>query len=297
MTDTRRLSLGLAAAAATVALWSGFVLISRFGVSHDLAPIDLAALRFAISGLVMLPVLLRLGLGGLGLGRALLLAGTGGLGFALFAYHGFLFAPAAHGGVLMPGSLPLFTAVLAVLVLGERLPRAKWTALALILTGIAGLGGGALMSGGDGVWRGDLLFLTASICWACFTIALRRWQVAPMRATALVAVLAAALYLPVYVVLLDGRLAEVPAVTLAYQGVYQGICAVILSLFAFSTAVRHLGVTTTTMITASVPAVVSIAAAFLLDEPLTLAVALGVAAVIAGGVLSAETDRRRAGRR
>ncbi len=294
MPPSRHLSLGLAAALATVVLWSGFILLSRFGVSHDLAPIDLAALRFAVSGLVMAPVLAHVGLGGLGLARALFLAATGGLGFALFAYHGFLFAPAAHGGILMPGSLPLFTALLAVLVLGERLARAKTVALVLILAGIAGLGGGALLDGGDGTWRGHALFLTAAVSWACFTIALRRWQVAPLRAVALVAVLAAALYLPVYAVLLDGRLGEVAPLTAVYQGFYQGICAVVLSLFTFTTAVRHLGPTTTTMITASVPAVVTIAAAALLDEALTVPVALGVAAVIAGGVLSAAADRRHA---
>ena len=36
----------------------------------------------------------------------------GGLAYALLAYTGFVFAPATHASVLMPGSLPLWTAVL-----------------------------------------------------------------------------------------------------------------------------------------------------------------------------------------
>jgi Kef-type K+ transport system membrane component KefB len=45
----------------------------------------------------------------------------GGALYACFAYSGFAFAPAAHGYVLLPGGLPLWTYLLAVLVLGGRL--------------------------------------------------------------------------------------------------------------------------------------------------------------------------------
>ena len=45
----------------------------------------------------------------------------GGLMYALLAYSGFFYAPAAHASVLLPGSLPLWTSLLAVVVLGERI--------------------------------------------------------------------------------------------------------------------------------------------------------------------------------
>jgi hypothetical protein len=66
-----------------VATWSGFLLLSRFGLATEPAPVDMAALRFGVSGVVMAPVLLLRGFGGPQPWRAGFPALTGGLGFAL----------------------------------------------------------------------------------------------------------------------------------------------------------------------------------------------------------------------
>lgn len=105
---------GILSALAAVALFASFTVISRMGLtSTSLALPELAMLRFGVAGLILLPVLLRRGLGPLRWWQAASLAITGGLGFALFAYTGFRLAPASHGGVLLHGTIPLFTVVLA----------------------------------------------------------------------------------------------------------------------------------------------------------------------------------------
>ena len=43
---------------------------------------------------------------------AAVIGALGGVVYAMLAYAGFFFAPAAHASVLMPGSLPLWTALL-----------------------------------------------------------------------------------------------------------------------------------------------------------------------------------------
>jgi len=292
MTEPRP-ALGLAAALAVVAMWSGFLLLSRYGLESDMAPVDMAALRFAVSGAVMAPVLLWRGFGGLHPGRAAFLALTGGLGFALWVYMGFARAPAAYGAILLPGVLPLYTTLLAWLVLGDRVTPARVLPLLLVVGGVAALAAGTIRAGDTERLLGAVCFLLGSFMWACFTIALRRWRIEALQATAIVAVLAAAVYLPIYLTLLPVGLGALPWPTLVVQGLYHGLVAVILALFAFTTAVRHLGPTSTTMITAMTPAVVTLAAVPLLAEPLTLATGFGAAAVVAGGVLTARVAARR----
>src|SRR5262249_3556492 len=123
---------GMAFAALSVCLFSCFTLVSRVGLTHALTLPDLAALRFGIGGTLLLPVLLRHGLRGVSLRAAAALAFLGGLGFAPLAYAGFALAPAAHGAVLLHGTVPLFT---ALLVPGSARPRRA--GLVLIAAGIA----------------------------------------------------------------------------------------------------------------------------------------------------------------
>jgi drug/metabolite transporter (DMT)-like permease len=292
MTEPRP-ALGVVAAFAVVVMWSSFLLMSRFGLKTEMAPVDMAALRFGVSGAVMLPVLLWRGFGGLDLARAAFLAVTGGLGFALWIYMGFARAPAAYGAILLPGMLPLYTTILAWLVLGDRVTPARVLPLVLIVTGVAALAIGTIQAGDPARLLGAAFFLLGSFMWSCFTIALRRWRVEAMQATAIVAVLAAAAYLPIYLVALPVGLSGLPWSTLVAQAMVQGVVAVILALLAFATAVKHLGPTATTMITGMTPAVVTLAAVPLLDEPLTPFTALGAAAVVAGSILTARAASKR----
>lgn len=284
----RELLVGLACAAVVVAVWTAFLLVSRAGAVGTLLPYDLAALRFGVAGLVMLPVLLRSGLAGLRLAQALLLVVSAGLGFPLLAYAAFALAPAAHGGVMMTGTLPLWTAILAGLLLGERLGGARLASLALILAGVASLAL-PLLGGSPSVLAGDLLFAGASFSWAIYTIAARAWAVPPLPATAIVAVGAALLYLPVYLLFLPKGLAATPAAELVLQGLFQGVVAVIVSLLAFTRAVAALGPAPTTMIAALVPGLGAVLAVPLLGEPLEPWAVAGLVLVslgMAGSVLA-----------
>lgn len=66
MTPQRReFWIGIGCAAAILSIWTGFILISRFGARTSFNPPDLLALRVGIAGLVMAPLLWRDGFGGL----------------------------------------------------------------------------------------------------------------------------------------------------------------------------------------------------------------------------------------
>lgn len=267
--------------------------MSRLARVSAVTPYDLAAMRFATAALLLLPFAGKLGLFRLPPLRGIAFAATAGIGFTVLAFIGLGWAPAAHGSVLMPGTLPLWTAILAWLFLREHPSPFRLGMLAAILTGIgiilwASLGVGAV----PGAWRGDILFLLAAFAWGIFTVLARRWNVEPMLATCAIAVYSALLYLPVYLLFLPKGLSETPLDVLILHGAFQGTIPAILTMFLFTRAVAAIGAGTTTMITAAVPGAVAIAAWPLLGEPLELAVGLG-AVVVTAGMLGTVLDTAR----
>jgi drug/metabolite transporter (DMT)-like permease len=283
----RELWIGLACVVVIVATWSGFQLVTKAGARSGLGAADLTALRFGISGILTFPLLARHGLGGVSMPRAIALMATGGLGFSLLAFAGFAYAPASHGGALMPGSLPLFTALTAATLIGERLGPVQLLGLGLIVGGVACMAAESVGPAGLGYWRGDLCFLAASFSWALFTVACRAWRITPIQATLIVCTFSMFAYLPVYLLTAAPRFIEVAPSQLLLQGVYQGVLATIVSMFVFTRAVRALGAAPTAMMTAAVPGIVTLTAAPVLGEtpsPLALAgtalVTLGMLATV-----------------
>ena len=106
---------------AAVSIWSGWIVVARLGLRTSLTPWDIAALRFGVAGLILLPYVFRKGLafdrlGWLGLAAIVL----GGAAPVFFANSGLLFAPAAHAGALFPGVMPLMVTLLAAALLREE---------------------------------------------------------------------------------------------------------------------------------------------------------------------------------
>jgi len=286
--------LGYVCAACVMLLWAGFALTSRYsaraGSGVRLTPWDLGALRFAVSGSVA-GVLWLAGVGrGLAVGRGMALALFAGLGFALPAYLAFSLAPAAHGAVLLSGTLPFLVAVGTWWMFGERWSRARVISLGLVLAGLVLLGVesfGAQAS--PGAWRGDLVFLLGATSWAIYTVLARRWSVAPMQSVIAVGLGCAVVFLPVWWLALPSRLIDAPPWEVLFQAVYQGVLAMVVSLFLFTRALASIGIARVTTITALTPGIAGVLAVPLLHEPIgplslaglalvCLAVAVGVRA-------------------
>src|ERR1700745_646067 len=82
---------------AAVSIWAGWIVVARLGLRTSLTPWDIAALRFGVAGLILLPYVFNKGLAFHRLGWAGLAAIVlGGAAPVFFANCGLLFAPAAH---------------------------------------------------------------------------------------------------------------------------------------------------------------------------------------------------------
>ena len=283
---------------AAVSIWSGWIVVARLGLKGNLTPWDIAALRFGLAGLLLLPHVISKGLaldrlGWIGLAAIVL----GGGAPVLLANAGLMFAPAAHAGALFPGVMPLLVALLAAALLHESFTAAKRIGFVLILLGVFGIAWGA---GGSAIESsqtiGHLLFLGSALAWALYTVAMRRARLDGLHAASIAAVGALLLYMPVYLVVAGTSLAVAPWGDIALQAFVQGILTAIVSLIFYGRAVSILGASSGAAFAALSPAMTAIMAIPLLGEwPTTMdwiaiaAISVGVYVVSGGPLL-----RRRA---
>lgn len=301
-----RRTVGIAASVVTVAIWTGFIIIGRASAAHTLRPFDIGFLRVLGALLAVLPWALwhrardpqarRTGaLGGLSplpWRQTAAIGLAGGTVYSLLCYAGFFYAPAAHAAVLLPGSQPLWAALLAVPLLGERLTRGRLGSLLCIVLGAAAVGAGSVWAalGSSGVWKGDLIFLCAAVCWALYGVLVRRYQLNAVRATVALGLFGALSYLPIYGLLVasgmvTSGLGAAPWREIVLQLLFQGVCLVGVAGLTFVTMIRIFGPVRSTMITALVPGLSALGAALFLGEALAWNSVAGVALVTLGIVL------------
>lgn len=279
--QTLRLSprtIGLAAAVITVLIWTSFILIARASADPArgglLTPLDIAYCRIVGAALILLPwgayLVHRdradgltgaswLGLSPLPRHVTVSVGFFGGLLYALLAYSGFAYAPALHASVLMPGSLPLWTALLAAWLLRDHITPGHVVGLGLIVLGDLLVGGLSLLRAFDGgqVWLGDLLFMSAALCWATYGV---------LALTGMV----------------QAHVFTAPLSEVLFQALFQGWGSVVISGITFTQMIRYFGPVRTTMITALVPGLSAIGAVLFLSEPLHWNLVAGLMLVTAG---------------
>ena len=299
-------TVGLIAAAITVLIWTSFIVIARASASHHLLPLDIVLARILGASSVLVPWawwLMRparragqpvgsvFGLSPLPWRQTWQAGLLGGLLYALLAYNGFFFAPAAHASVLMPGSLPLWTTLLAWGVLREPISSSRATGLALILCGDLLVGGASLLKafeGGD-VWKGDVLFMSAALCWSAYSVMVRRHGLDAVRATMAITVFALMTFVPVFTlaVALDLQPTHLMSAAwqeIAFQALFQGVGSVVISGIGFTQMIRAFGPVRSTMITAVVPGLSALGAVVFLQEPMQWNLLVGLA-LVTGGIL------------
>jgi drug/metabolite transporter (DMT)-like permease len=262
---------GAACGLAAASIWASWSALTRFAVTTSFDAWDVALLRYGAAGVLLLPVVVRRGLAldRLGWpGLAVLIAGAGAP-YALVAAGALRLAPAAELSALNPGCIPLFVAAIAFAFVRETISPAQRTGLALIVAGavlLVAVNADAAAFWGASRKFGAMLALFAALMWAIFTVVMRRADLDPLHAAALVSVGSLAIYLPVYLAWRGAALAEIPLTELAIQVVFQGVLVTIVSLLLYGRAVALLGAPRGAAFGALVPALTALIAIPLLGE-------------------------------
>lgn len=271
---------------AVALIWGAQPVIATFGYRAGLSAPDLTLLRFAASGLIMLPLLLRRGVLSacdIGWRRAIVLILLAGPLYNMVLIGGLTWAPASHSSLIYPAFAPIFTAILAKMMLDRR-ERIPLAGLALLVIGVLAIKLEGVLHPAAGVkpdaWRGDLLFMTAALLWSFYTVLMRRWKTDPLSVVTVVQV-GGLLYVPAYFAVQGFALFRIDPQAIAIQTLYQGVLVSVISVLLFNLAVQKIGAKAS-MFTAMMPVVgVSLAVAAL-GEPLTWSLIVGTLLIVAG---------------
>lgn len=289
--STEKPTLGLAAAIVVVFIWSGWLIVTKIGADSTLTIFDIAALRFGISALVALPIVIYYKpWQGMPLHRIVVLMTLAGIPYVLVSYSAFLFAPAAYGGVFMNGILPALTLALAWLFLAERPRWLQVGGSALIIVGAVLAAIDASASAASGAWIGILLFLLAATGFSIYLILNRLWQVTIPQLLLSLSVISGLIYVPIWALFLPSALGESATTQILLQAGYQILPNLVgLNLLAF--AVRNVGASATAAVMSAVPSLGAILGLLILGETLGPLTWVGIVILSLGILLTAVRPR------
>ena len=285
---------GLGAAA----IWSGWWTVTRAGVSTGLPAADLAALRFGLGGLLLLPLAWRerAAIRKVPPGLLFFMAVGSGAPYALVAGTGVRLASAGVGGAITVGLLPAFTLILAMLFLRERPTGRLFAGISCIFLGATTIVASAW--NGPGGWIGLGCFVAGALMWSGYTVALRQAGLRPLTAAAVVCVGSLVFYTPAWLLTAGpGRLLAAAPAGLAFQAFYQSLLSAIAALYCFGRAVGSLGATRASVFAAIVPALSMVTSAVVLGEQPSLTELCGALLLSAGAIIAARPPIDRIGSR
>ncbi len=275
----------------TVLCWSAYNVAAKHGIDTGLSPQALAFLRFAVPGIVVLPVVMVLfmrgRLRGIPFHRLLILILLGGPVFGLIAVSGYVFAPLSHGLLFAPVAVFLTGIVLGHVLLQEAVTIHRLKAAALMFAGLAVLVGFDLDGLGATWGQGAALFVLAGMLWGAYTVLLRLWQIPMVEGTLTVASGSALFAVPVLGVAAYPTLSAASPSTVVLQIVMQGGVGGIVSVVALIGAVRSLPVHVAALLPVFTPVTALGIAGFVFGTLPNLAEALGVLIIAVGFVISA----------
>jgi len=277
--------VGVACGIGAALFWAAGLVAARHGISAGFSPADITLHRFVWAGLVCLPLVARKGLadfGGVGWTKAVALTVVGGPPLALMSYAGFWFVPLAHGAVIQPSCAALGGLALATIVLKEKLPAQRAIGAAIIVAGLAVIGGEAIATIGAHGLIGDLSFATAGLMFATFGTLLRLWRIAPIRAVSITSVLAL-VEVPIHWVAFGfERVIALGFLENLVQFLAQGIFAGAGATYLFTHSVMLLGGARGAVFPSLVPGFTLLIGFLVLGDVPSLAQLAGFAIVLAG---------------
>jgi drug/metabolite transporter (DMT)-like permease len=279
--------IGAGAAIFAVTIWAAWIVGTRHAVTGALPPEAVGLLRMIVPAVLFAPVWLRSGIAPRGIRGLVALCVLGaGAPFFIIVATGMKFAPAADIGPLLPGTMPLFAALLAVLFDRERIGSERLIGYALIVAGIVAIAGRGMFDLSDGSWRGHGLVLVGACLWAIYTIAFRRSRLGAFEAAALIGLWSTLLLLPFGTIPLVDAWRAGHGWEIAAQVVIQGVFSGILGLVAYGIAVARLGASKAAAFAALAPGMAALIAIPVLGEVPDTAAIIGIAATSIGVALA-----------
>jgi drug/metabolite transporter (DMT)-like permease len=259
--------LGYICAGAVALIWATWLVVTRSGAQSTLTPFDLAALRYGVSAVFALPLVLYFKpWESMPIRRIAILTFLLSPIYILFVFGGFVYAPAAHGGIFMNGVLPAFTLLIGWYWLSEKISVLQIVGVVAIIVGASlAVADASKLSLFDS-WIGDLMFIIGAIFFSAYLVVSRLWKIQILQILMCSSVINAIIYIPIWYFLLPSGMPGASESQIALQTLYQGLIPNLLGLLLVAMAVRHVGPATTAAFMAAVPGLGSILSLIFLGE-------------------------------
>ncbi|MCC9626024.1 DMT family transporter [Thalassospira sp. MA62] len=289
--------VGVTSALATVCIWAGWLIATRYAMTSSFTAVDIGLLRFVVPFVLLCPIWLKKGIWPkrLSLTNGLMMLMGSGAFYTLMVASALQFVPASHVGILLPGVMAIWAILIAVLLFGERPGPVRMIGYGAVLLGVIALV--ALKPGGavsDDMLLGYGLVSAGALMWACYTHAMRQSGLGALEAAAFVGfwsfVIMAVIAAFTGTTIPNAPVGEV-MMLLTAQGVLAGLVAVI----TYGLAVRHIGSTGASAFGAMTPALTALGGVVLLGETGSISLILAVVMVILGVMVASGVFRRVVG--
>jgi drug/metabolite transporter (DMT)-like permease len=259
--------LGYICAGAVALIWSTWLVAARSGAQSSLTVFDLAALRYGVSAIFALPLVLYFKpWKSMPIRRIAILTFLLSPVYILFVFGGFVYAPAAHGGIFMNGVLPAFTLLIGWYWLSEKVSFVQMVGVVAIIIGASLAVADASKLSLTDSWKGDIMFVIAAVFFSAYLVVSRLWHIKTLQILMCSSVINALIFVPVWYFLLPSGMAQSSDSQLLVQTLYQGLIPNLLGLLLVATAVRHVGPAATAAFMAAVPGLGTILSLILLGE-------------------------------
>lgn len=288
--------LGYAAIVVTVLIWAGFAISIRSIGASKLSAADVAAIRFGLPSLLLLPFLPSRwsALRSVEIRAAFMLLFGGGVPFFLIASAGGRASSAAYVSALIAGTTPLAVALLSKALYGQVVGRRQWVSISIIMSGVAVLLVSQAIEANAMVLIGAGALLFASLLWAFYTLGLRSTGLDAIGNTLLLCIPSS---LVIAAMLATGVMRS-NLQAASFEDIFpfliaQGLGVGVISSLSFATAIKNLGASRSASVGSLAPALASILAVPVLGESLTPAVIAGVLVITFGVYLTGRSGKWR----
>jgi len=285
--------IGYAALAITILIWSAWIVYTRQGVTHAMPLSVLILVRMAVPAVVLAPVIWRTGIFGGGKPTLpLLLVLSAGVPHIWLSAVGLTHAPSSDYAALVPGTMPVFVAVLATLFFKEKLGWIRSLGLVCSFLGGIAITWRSLSAADANANFGHIVFLAAGLNYAIFTLAFRKSGFTPVEAAGFVSFWSLLMVLPFGLMPAIEHVRAGYGGDIIFQAILQGVLSNLIALVTYSEGVRRLGASKAAAFAALVPVGATLLAIPVLGEWPDASAVTGVilasfGVLLASGILAA----------
>lgn len=264
---------GLLAGLGMVMIWSGWIIISKWGLSRALTVWDVTGIRFLTAGFIMLiyAYLSKTSIKALFTPTIIFCSLCCGIFYVCASLIGLLMSDAANTGVIINGSLPIMCAAIIFGWKRGRLNAPQYIGILLILIANILL----FTSSGGASFSALLWLLFAAFAIAFYSVSMKIWNIKINTIMISVPLINAIVFTPIWF-FLPSHLMIAPLNEIILQGFYQGIVVSIVALFCMTYSINKLGAVSASTIMALVPIVSVLLAMVFLEQQLSVQMAVSI---------------------